>query len=132
MLIDKANVELVVSRLPPQGESSNSMQVLAKALRRDNPVVHVNVEGKLKEHALDLLPRACWPKASLTDHIATEMSKAASKGIANAFVYVDIAKFLPFWAETSSSRLDSSDEEEEPCKYVRELAKAMGAKDKPK
>ena len=94
--------------------------------------MHVDIEDGLRPYKLEKLPRPCWPKGALTDSLATDVGKLVKKGIHGAFIYADLAKFLPFWCDVSGNKHESSDEDEEPSKAVRDLARALGGKEKTK
>ena len=95
--IDLANANATHHLLPVASASSDPMQTLMKALKKDNPKVHVNVAERLKETSLDSLPQTCWPPGVVTDALATEASQLQKLGVVKPFVFVDLRKYVPAW-----------------------------------
>ena len=52
---------------------------------------------------LKALPESALPKSSLVDALAVEQKRLKDKEIKAPFVYVDITKWLPDWAEDNQN-----------------------------
>ena len=127
--IVKANAEATLATLPCQGESSEAMQAFTKALRKEDPTVHVDIGLKLREVCLKDVPHSCLPQGAVVDSLATEVSKLRKKGVPNPFVFVEIRKFVPYWCAELLD-LNDSDDEGQTSKEIKDLARALGAQSK--
>jgi hypothetical protein len=61
--------------------------------------------------------------------MATEAKKMRDKGVRQPFVYMDVRKFLPEWANDDKD-VDDLDEEEQP-EWEKKLSSALGVSKKP-
>ena len=61
-MIEDTNKELAAAALPVTGDAFESMQLLAKVLRKEDPAQHVELEPKLGTFSLEGLSRDCWHK----------------------------------------------------------------------
>ena len=110
---------------------TDSINALAKVLKKEDVNVHIDLPPAIAKCSLRDLPQYCYPKSVAVDYLATEASKLRKKGIESPFVYVDPRQFLPQRAEEQKGD-DSSDDESAHAKVLHDIAKALGASDKPK
>ena len=83
----------------------------------------------LKRATLTCLQPDLWPRSSAVDQMATEAKKMRDKGVRQPFVYMDVRKFLPEWANDDKD-VDDLDEEEQP-EWEKKLSSALGVSKKP-
>lgn len=107
------------------------VSTLVDAVRKEDINVHVDVAARLSEVTLAGTSHLCTPRGELIDALATEAKRLRVKGIANPFVAVDLAKYLPSWCALPSGSSDG-DDEAVPSQAIRDLAKALGASSKQK
>jgi hypothetical protein len=108
--------------------SSESALSLMRAIKKDNPKVHVNVADRLKETSLTGLPQSCWPLGAATDALATEVSQLVKHGVVKPFVLADLRKFVPSWCADLQNGSKQFSEDYAPdgnSDCLRELAKAI-------
>ena len=72
--------------------ATDSISALAKALKKEDVNVHIDLPAIVKCSLRDL-PWYCYPKSVAVDYLATEGSKLRKKGIEKPFVYVDLRHF---------------------------------------
>ena len=129
--INKANDKKTGDLLPVVPERSTGMESLIRALKKEDPKVHVDLLSKLPAITLEDTASQCLPKGELVDDIETCKTKRRSKGIAHPFIFVELAKYLPVWALKDPSQ-DVSDDDTPVSKEILGLAKALGAPPKAK
>lgn len=59
----------------------------------------------------------------MTDALMSEISRLQKRGIADAYVFSDLRKWLPAWAKVAD-RCDGDEEQAPVSREIRELAKA--------
>ena len=80
----------------------------------------MNIAESLKSVTLDKLDNSLWPVGAVTDELASEAGRLRKRGIAKPFVLFDVAKFLPYWA--NSARDPAAEIDREPDKPKGEFA----------
>ena len=120
--------------LPGPVVASDGMQQLAKVMRREDPVVHIDMERKLSRTYLSEVPQSCLADGTVTDSLATEIVRLQKKAVRYPFVYVDLRKYLPFWCADKFGERDepSDDESSAQVRALQDLAKHLGKQPKAK
>ena len=114
----------VISKAPAAVDSSGTVACLIKALKKEDPTIHVDVGSKLRAVSLGDFPHHLWPGSEAVDDMACRVKKQSKKGIAKPFVYMEVSKFLPPWATVGRATADEESEGEGSF-AAAQLAKAM-------
>ena len=65
-----------------------------------------------------------WPRSAAVDALESDAKRLVRRGIKRPFVFVDLNKFLPFWAK-SKSATDEADEGPTMSRDLRDLSRAF-------
>jgi hypothetical protein len=72
--------------------------------------------------------QSCKPGADVVDSLAHDVACARKKGALNPFIFVELSKFLPYWASGGECDAQRSDDDGDSYSRVaQDLAKALGA-----
>ena len=71
------------------------------------------------------LGQAFWPRSTGVDALESDTKRLQRRGIRRPFVFADLKKFLPFWAE-SKSATEEADEGPSMSRDLRDLSRALG------
>ena len=74
------------------------------------PWSHVDLQGTLKDGPLKDLGQPFWPRSASVDALDNEVKKLQRRGVRRPFVYTELKKFLPTWAEAKGAKEAAADE----------------------
>ena len=130
--VDKANREETQASLPKGPERSTGMESFIQMLKKEDPKEHVDLKSKQPRMTMEDTDSSCLPERKLVDDIASNITRLKKKGIRQPFIYVDLAKYVPFWAQPGASK-DKSDPNREEILVsdeVKGMAKVFGVETK--
>ena len=84
-----ANERAAAAALPTPLAASDGMHQLAKVMRQEDLIVHINKEQKLSRTTLAEIPDMCFADGAVTDALATEIVRLRKQRIKYPFVFVD-------------------------------------------
>ena len=80
--------------------SAGAVRALIGEVQREAVKVRVDIPARVQEMSLAGLPAKCHPESKPTNELATARAKAQKEEqVAVPFPFVDVADFLPPWAE---------------------------------
>ena len=89
------------------------------------PMCHVDIQAKLQGGALKDLGQTFWPRSAAVDALESEAKRLQRRGIRRPFVFADLKKFLPSWAESKSEK-EEAEEGPPMSRDLRDLSRALG------
>ena len=89
------------------------------------PMCHVDIHAKLQGGALKDLGQAFWPRSAAVDALESDAKRLQRRGIKRPFVFADLNKVWPLWAESKSAR-DEADEGPTMSRDLRDLPRVLG------
>ena len=82
------------------GSSTGAVRALIGEVQREAVKVRVDIASRVQRMSLAQLPSKCHPESKPTNKLATARAKAQKEEqVAVPFPYMDVAEFLPPWAE---------------------------------
>ena len=102
---------------------------LIKAMRKEDPIAHVDLHRKLAERGLQALPTRAWPSGAATDELLASSDKLKKKHVLRPFIHVKLERFLPHWAD-SDMHEEKDDSDDQDSGMLRKIADAMSSQPK--
>ena len=116
-------------RAPPS-DTVDSMRALISVIKKEEITISVDLGEKIPVRRLPFfllefgmffnvllqamnlasLPEACFPPGEATNKLASLRAKAMKARVAAPFPFMDLAEFLPSWADDSNPEAEAGDE----------------------